>query len=277
MRRRVAQLVRDIEDLNDVLAPAIPRELGIDVPFGIVGPHWPEFFAQCTLKDVLDAVTVAFRQIVQKKQRGVRDINAENRWIREVRRIFAEENLHYTVDDFGGVHFRFDGEFDGNRAAAIAALQGGRYANALHSLEGGMAALGEAPANGKIAVRGVFAAAECVFKLILAKAPRLAADQVDGLAPILDRIFGNDETARRSTSKMLASLKDWVDAAHFYRHEQGVADKVAQPPLTLAVYLVSVGASHLRWLAELDGFSKQGSRHSGPLVGQLRGASEPPR
>jgi len=33
--------------------------------------------------------------------------------------------------------------------------------------------------------------------------------------------------------------KDWVDAAHFFRHEQGMADEVA-------------GAAHLRWLAELD-------------------------
>jgi hypothetical protein len=29
-------------------------------------------------------------------------------------------------------------------------------------------------------------------------------------------------------------------------------DEVSQPPLNLAVYLVSTGAAHLRWLAELD-------------------------
>jgi hypothetical protein len=61
-----------------------------------------------------------------------------------------------------------------------------------------------------------------------------------------------DDTARRSAAKMLSSLKDWVDAAHFYRHEQGIPDEVAQPPLGLAVYIVSTGASHVRWLAELD-------------------------
>jgi hypothetical protein len=31
-----------------------------------------------------------------------------------------------------------------------------------------------------------------------------------------------------------------------------VPDKIAQPPLHLAIYLVSTGAAHLRWLAELD-------------------------
>ena len=46
--------------------------------------------------------------------------------------------------------------------------------------------------------------------------------------------------------------KDWVDAAHFFRQEQGMADEVAQPPLGLAVHIFSTGAAHLRWLAELD-------------------------
>jgi hypothetical protein len=51
---------------------------------------------------------------------------------------------------------------------------------------------------------------------------------------------------------MLQSLRGWIDAAHGYRHEEGKPDTVAQPPLTLAVYLVSTGAAHLPWLAELD-------------------------
>jgi hypothetical protein len=50
---------------------------------------------------------------------------------------------------------------------------------------------------------------------------------------------------------MLNAFKEWIDTAHFYRHEPGKED-VAQPPLTLAVYVCGVGASHLRWLAELD-------------------------
>jgi hypothetical protein len=86
----------------------------------------------------------------------------------------------------------------------------------------------------------------------LPKAPRLAADQLGGLAPVQERLYEQDETARRPAAKMLGSLKDWVDAAHFYRHEQGVEDVVAQPPLKLAVYIVSTGASHVRWLAEID-------------------------
>ncbi len=55
---------------------------------------------------------------------------------------------------------------------------------------------------------------------------------------------------------MLTSFKDWVDAAHFYRHEEG-AEEVAQPPLQLAIYIVSSGTTHLRWLAELDAQTQQ--------------------
>jgi hypothetical protein len=96
----------------------------------------------------------------------------------------------------------------------------------------------------------VFLAAENVFKLITSK-DRLGAKEADDLGPIIDKLYATDDTARNCARKMRASFKDWVDAAHFYRHEPGTED-VAQPPLPLAVYLVSTGATHLRWLAELD-------------------------
>jgi hypothetical protein len=72
-----------------------------------------------------------------------------------------------------------------------------------------------------------------------------------------------DRRAQEAAAEMLRSLGDWIDAAHQYRHEQGKPDTVAQPPLTLAVYLVSTGASHLRWLAELDAAQSQSRSNSG--------------
>jgi len=117
-----------------------------------------------------------------------------------------------------------------------------------------MNALAQAPPDGKAAIRAVFSAAENLFKLITSK-DRLGAREAEDLRPIIDKLYAADATARNSASKMLASLKDWIDAAHFYRHEPGTED-VAQPPLALAVYLVGTGASHLRWLAELDNATK---------------------
>jgi hypothetical protein len=82
--------------------------------------------------------------------------------------------------------------------------------------------------------------------------PRLGAAELNGLSPLLQTAHPNEDAAKHSSTKMLNSFKDWVDAAHFYRHEQGKPDEVVQPPLSLAVYIVSTGASHVRWLAELD-------------------------
>jgi hypothetical protein len=83
------------------------------------------------------------------------------------------------------------------------------------------------------------------------KAPRMAVDELKALGPILQRLYGDDATALRAASKMLSSLQQWVDAAHFYRHEKS-GDEEIQPPLQLAIYLISSGIAHLRWLAEIE-------------------------
>jgi hypothetical protein len=105
-------------------------------------------------------VTVAYRYLWEKQNRGLKQSKPWERWCSEVRHIFQEENLHYRVDERGGVHFSFDVEFDRSIAATIAALQGARYKAALTNFEGAMSALGKGPPDGKAAIRGTFDAAE---------------------------------------------------------------------------------------------------------------------
>jgi hypothetical protein len=242
MRRRLASVVWSwSDDSRQALAKLVTRELGVAVPYN-VGYNWWEFFDNCEIRDVLDLVTVAFRQLF---------FGRGGNWLGEVQRIFAEENVHYRVDNQGGVHFYLDEQFAGNRAATIAALQSARYANVLHSFEGGLAALSQVPPDGKGAIRATFAAVEGLFRLIFPKAPRLGAKESEALRPLLQAAHAGDNVAQSASGKLLTSFKEWIDAAHLYRHEQG-KEEVAQPPLTLAVYLTSTGASHLRWLAELD-------------------------
>ena len=50
---------------------------------------------------------------------------------------------------------------------------------------------------------------------------------------------------------LVDALADWINAAHFYRHGQGSEEPV-QPPLELAIAMVSSGGSFLRWIADLD-------------------------
>jgi hypothetical protein len=84
------------------------------------------------------------------------------------------------------------------------------------------------------------------------KSPRLTADQAGGLEPLLQSQYSGDRVAAGAAAKLLASFKDWIEECHFYRHEPGQPDEIAQPPIELAVHLVSVGAAFLRLLIELD-------------------------
>jgi hypothetical protein len=151
----------------------------------------------------------------------------------------------------GGVHFYFDEEFARGRAATIAALQAQRYRNVLDAFDGSLTAFSKTPPDGKGAIRQTFAAAEGLFRLMIPNAPRLTAKELDRLQPFIHKATVGNPTAASAASKLLTSFKDWVDAAHFYRHEAGV-EEVSQPPLTLAVHMTSLGASFIRWLAELD-------------------------
>jgi len=250
VRRRIAAIIDQTVDLAE-LPQVVPRELGVDMIWGHLGADWRALTERLALRDFLDLITLTFRELVRKKRTGMRDPNADERWIAEVGRVFKEENFAYSVDREGGVHYTLDEEFARGRVATIRALQAACYANSLDSFMRGMTALGGAPPDAKGAIRNVFGAVEGLFRLMVPQAPRLAADQLQAVEPILNRIFEADVTAFRSSAKMLNSFKDWVDSAHFYRHEEG-AEEVAQPPLGLAVYLLSTGAAHLRWLAEID-------------------------
>jgi hypothetical protein len=246
----LASLINHSKDLTDAAFGAwVESELGLPATWSH-STTWYQLLEKWALRDVLDVVTLTFRFLNAKRQRGGGGTSPVF-WINNINRIFTEENVHYPVDDAGGVHFRFDQEFAQNSAASIAALTGPRYDNARDAFQQAMASLSNAPPDGKGAIRYLFSSAECVFKLILPKVPRLGAAELSQLSPLLDKVFAENATARRAAAKLLGSFKEWTDAAHFYRHEEG-AEEVAQPPLTVAVYLVSTGAAHLRWLAEID-------------------------
>lgn len=250
MRRRLAQLVLEIKDFDE-FASVVPRELGVDVPFTMMVPDWRTFFKDCEPQDVLDVIAVAYRYLNKRLSTGTYEANAPKKWCAEVQRIFVEENVHYRVDEKGGVHFRFDGEFANNQAATIAALQGPRYGNVVAEFESVMSHLGKAPSDGKAAIRNTFSAAEGLFKLMFPNSPRLTAADTRRLEVVLQNALATDSVALRAAMKLLSSFKDWIDAAHVYRHEAG-HEEPTQPPLTLTIQMVSLGATFIRWLAELD-------------------------
>jgi hypothetical protein len=131
-------------------------------------------------------------------------------------------------------------------------LDNRRYSNVLHEFEDSYSQLSENPPETKKAIRAIFASAEGLFRLMFPDAPRLTSQEVDKrLAPTVQRKLAGDPAALGAASKLLNSFKDWIDGAHFYRHEQG-QEQISQPPLLLAISFLSLGASYIRWLAEMD-------------------------
>jgi hypothetical protein len=240
VRIRLRSLVVSIKELRT--STVVEDKLGVNFS------TWQRFFDTAKNRDVLDLVTVAYDFLA--RQPYGRDIYARQ-WQVDVEKIFSEENIHYEVDSKGGVHFRFDKEFAQVTAAAISILQKPRYANSLDAFNKALAALAQGP-DGKGAIRSTFTAIEGLFALMFPDVQRLAAGEVSRLRPSVEQVYSGDRRAQEASQKMSQSFRSWIDAAHEYRHEEGKPDTVAQPPLTLAVYLVSAGAAHLRWLAELD-------------------------
>lgn len=248
MRRRLQANLPEMVDI----APFLERKLGVAVGAryysnrGAVGVD-TDFFVSCQLRDALDAITLIYQFLCYEREQTV-----ANRWRDEVTGVFKEENVRYRLDDECGVHFHVDSAFEGTLAASIAALDGPRYANALHRFEQAMGSMDATPPDLKTSIWSTFAAAEGLFKVMFKEATRLTASDAERyLGPVVGRIYKEDITAVRAGQKMLASLKDWIDACHFYRHEQGIEEPV-QPPISAAILMISQGAGFIRWLAELD-------------------------
>jgi hypothetical protein len=118
-------------------------------------------------------VTVSRRYL----REGTQSSYSADIWLNGVQRIFSEENVHYRVDRLGGVHFKFDEEFERVTAAAISILQPRRYANFLDGFNQALRALAEGPPDGKGAIRATFTAIEGLFALMIPEVNRLAAGQ----------------------------------------------------------------------------------------------------
>jgi hypothetical protein len=250
-RRRIAALLSamDNDHLLDGISGLVTREIGVDLVFGYDCINWPKSVRALDRAELLDLITIVFGRLTVGRYA---DPHNAGRFVREVNRIFDEESLHYEVDAKGGVHFKVDQQFAATTAAAIAGLGAPRYANAKAEFERGMEALSKADIDGKQGIRGVFDAVECVYKLMFSKAPKLdAADAVRSLLPEVQRIYASNPTAARAATKSINALADWVNACHNYRHAEGV-EEPTQPPMELAVQLMSVGASLLRWLISID-------------------------
>jgi hypothetical protein len=217
----------------------IDTELGIRLDSGELSGH----FEQCSLQDLLNSITCTFRALIREYSRAHID------WHSFVTRVLEEENVGYRLDRHGGIHPAVDAEFERSMAASLAALGLARYTAAREAFEGGEKHLGE-PKDARAAIRGVFDAAETVFKLLFPQASRLGDSEVRNLLkPLLLASLTGAE--RHATGRVLEAFGDWVNACHQYRHAQGV-EEPDPPSDQFALLMFSGGAAYLRWLVGID-------------------------
>jgi hypothetical protein len=228
------------------IASAIEERLGVRVPWGFEHPKLEEFINECRLHDLLNTIPIVYRVLHDDR------LTAKS-WLRSVNEIFAQQHLAYEVDEHGTVHPAVDQEFQRNRTSTVAALgTSARYANALTLFDRVSLELTASPPNHKEAWRAAFNSMEGLFKLMFPRAPRLTDDQISRwLRPVVECLYGEDQTALRAALKQTEALSEWVTSSHNYRHEQGTAEP-SQPPGDVAILAVSVAAAFIRWLVGID-------------------------
>jgi hypothetical protein len=254
MRRRLGHLYGEFT--LEGFGRALASELGVHVDeiSSNYDNYWPQWLEAANLRDVLDSVTVRYKNLKLPRydSTGSELPKARQKFLSEARRIFAEENVRYRIDDRGGVHFTVDGEFERTRIATLSRIGQARYAGVRELFEAAFTALDGNPPDGKGGIRHVFFAAESLFRLMYPNSPQLNSGEVaKQLKPLVDVVYNGQKPAIHVAQKQLSAFQHWIDGAHFYRHEPGT-EEPAQPPLDLAIYVVSQGAAHIRWLAQLD-------------------------
>lgn len=228
---------------DDKVATLLRRITGVALPTRLYDVDWEEFFYKGDIRDILDLVTCVYKVLNESRS---------DKWLRDVQFCFDRQNMKYAVGKDGVVRLRIDESYEINRQSTISALDIPRYGAAKEAFESGSKSLSANSPDGKHAIRDVFEAVEVVFKLMFPNAMRIGAQELGSyLRPLIEVRYASDAPARESALRLLSQLREWVAAAQYYRHGQG-QEEPNQPPLEIAVVLLSSGAAHLRWLLELD-------------------------
>src|SRR5262249_34753469 len=162
-------------------------------------------------------------------------------------KIFADENLAYDIDNVGGVHPRIDREFQRNLASAVAGLEPDRHHGVRNELAGGEKNFSAVPPNYQQALRAIVSAGGGTFWTMFPYAVLTGEEIERRLLPLVERCYDGDPAAQKAAQSLVVAFKAWCEASRLYRHQPGSANSSIPPP-DVAVFLVSSGASLLRWL-----------------------------
>lgn len=232
------------------LTDLIQREIGVQFRTYKNGhgfESWLLFFNKINIVELLDTLTI----IVSPKYTSMMSEEKRLRFRDGAIRILQEENLAFRIDEQGGVHPLIDSAFTQTINSAIAGLSGSRYQATLQKINEIDGFLLQNPPNYIAAIRSVFGACENLFKLMYGGARLDAKTAFSKLSAVQQRLYDGHPAILASSAKLLNSFKEWIDAAHFYRHEEGRTEP-RQPESEIALLLISNGLSYVRWLAAID-------------------------
>jgi len=246
--RIAAYLEQTHHDRARDFAAHLKRELGVAVPSfrgpGGISYEISDFLDSTDITTLLNTVTAVWRVL------RVPYSNESEKWRQFVARALHEENLGYTIDDKGGMHYYVDEEFERNRVSALRSLDAPKHAAVRTAFELAHSYLEANPPDTKAAVRSMFESVEILGKLMDPDAERLNRKLIEKLK-LLSTGTQTDAIEIKAREKMFDGFADWVDAIHNYRHGQATEDPIA-PSIGFAVYTLATGAAMLRMLVDLD-------------------------
>lgn len=225
-------------------------EMGLNVPLLRTRYSIELFLEDIKIEYLLNAITLIWR-FLKNSDDVYHKQNFAGIWHREVSRALKEENLCYRLDEKCGVHFLIDEEFETNVNSTLHCLGDTKYSGSRKTLKHAYDELTSTPPHTKDAIRAIFESIEILVKKMV-KTKNLNKWVVQNtLKDIALEIYSHDPTSKDSVEKFFMGFGDWVEANHNYRHGQDVPEPT-DPPIELAIYILSSGASFLRWLVEID-------------------------
>lgn len=218
-------------------------EIGVPLPRVGVAQSIERFFETIPDdKDILDGISLFARALLSSNAGA-----DAPRWLEFVERLFREEGLAYTIQG-GVVRYYIDDAFQGHAISAVEALSVPKYNAAARLIKEAIEQLNRLDGSPKTAVQRVFEGVEEAFKTATQHRGNLGAGEIDKvLAPAIDRSSIGDDVAKGGAAQVMQAMRDWVNAAHKYRHAQGGPEPV-EPPLDLAVALVGLGVTFARFI-----------------------------
>lgn len=247
-RRRLGVFIDDeFDQISYKLAVYVRKESGI-APFS--SSSFINLFEREDIHTILDLITIIWRFLKQSEKLD-RHFYGRNKWRDWVDRVLKEENIGYWVDEACGIHYLVDQEFEHNRFCTLKYLNRTEYTGIRDAFTSAYHYFDCDEPDTKAAVRSMFESLEILAKL-LTDCHRLNKSVVkDKLKKRAEEAYRNEPTVLKVIPSIFNSFAEWVDSIQVYRHGQNEPEPV-NPPIEIAVLVLSSGASYLRWLLEID-------------------------